>query len=195
MGMYVDSKTAYALCKKEMQKPYFVDKSEILKEMIRLIEEGGDYICITRPRRFGKTVAANMIAAYFSRLHDAADLFDGLDIAADERYCKYRNRYPAIHISFNDMMPSCSSYGDYIGRIEQQLIVDLEAAFPNIILDKPHSELAAVVNLIYLSARDMYRVEREDKAGKGYVDFIFYPELDLGGGGLYYSGTERGPFA
>ena len=38
------------------------------------------------------------------------------------------------------------------------------------------SELAAVVNLVYLSARDKYRVEREDKAGEGYVDFIFYPE-------------------
>ena len=37
-------------------------------------------------------------------------------------------------------------------------------------------ELSAVVNLVYLSARDKYRVEREDKAGEGYVDFIFYPE-------------------
>ena len=36
-------------------------------------------------------------------------------------------------------------------------------------------ELSAIVNLVYLAARDKYRVEREDKAGKGYVDFIFYP--------------------
>ena len=40
------------------------------------------------------------------------------------------------------------------------------------------TELSAVVNLVYLSARDRYRVEREDKAGTGYVDFIFYPETD-----------------
>ncbi len=38
-------------------------------------------------------------------------------------------------------------------------------------------ELAAVINLVYLAARDRYRVEREDKAGKGYVDFVFYPEV------------------
>ena len=37
-------------------------------------------------------------------------------------------------------------------------------------------ELSAVIHLIYLAARDEYRVEREDKAGKGYADFIFYPE-------------------
>ena len=36
--------------------------------------------------------------------------------------------------------------------------------------------MSAVVNLVYLAARDKYQVEREDKAGKGYVDFIFYPE-------------------
>ena len=41
-------------------------------------------------------------------------------------------------------------------------------------------ELSAVVNLVYLAARDKYRVEREDKAGKGYVDFIFYPERKNG---------------
>lgn len=41
-------------------------------------------------------------------------------------------------------------------------------------------ELSAVVNLCYLSARNKYRVEREDKAGKGFVDFIFYPERKSG---------------
>jgi hypothetical protein len=42
------------------------------------------------------------------------------------------------------------------------------------------SELTVLVSLVYLSARDTYRVEREDKAGKGYVDFIFYPEVNKG---------------
>ena len=40
------------------------------------------------------------------------------------------------------------------------------------------TELSAIVNLIYLSARDIYRVEREDKAGKGFVDFVFYPKRE-----------------
>lgn len=44
MGMYVDNKTVYTLYKKETKKPYFVDKSRILKELF-LSMEGGDYIC------------------------------------------------------------------------------------------------------------------------------------------------------
>ena len=46
------------------------------------------------------------------------------------------------------------------------------------------TELSAVVNLVYLSARDLYRVEREEKAGKGFVDFIFYPETPLAEDGI-----------
>ena len=45
-----------------------------------------------------------------------------------------------------------------------------------ILMYNNETELSAVVNLVYLAARDKYRVEREDKAGKGYVDFIFFPE-------------------
>ena len=44
--------------------------------------------------------------------------------------------------------------------------------------------MSAVVNLVYLAARDIYRVEREEKAGKGFVDFIFYPEFPPAADGI-----------
>ena len=44
--------------------------------------------------------------------------------------------------------------------------------------------MTAIVNLVYLAARDSYRIEREDKAGTGYVDFIFYPETDSRADGI-----------
>ena len=40
------------------------------------------------------------------------------------------------------------------------------------------------MNLVYLAERDLYRVEREEKAGKGFVDFIFYPETNLASDGI-----------
>lgn len=46
------------------------------------------------------------------------------------------------------------------------------------------TDLTALLNLIYLAARDSYRIEREDKAGIGYVDFIFYPEVDKKADGI-----------
>ena len=65
MGVYFNSTAAYTLYKSETVKPYFVDKTLILKELFPLVEEGNNYLCITRPRRFGKTVMANMIASFF----------------------------------------------------------------------------------------------------------------------------------
>lgn len=93
MGMYIDSKTAYLLYQNETKKPYFVDKSMLLKELFPLIEEGGEYICITRPRWFGKTVMANMISAFFNRSYDSADIFENLQIAEDKNYAlKFKGR-------------------------------------------------------------------------------------------------------
>ena len=65
MGVYLNSKTAYTLYKSETEKPYFVDKTKMLEELFPLVQTGNNHICITRPRRFGKTVAANMISAFF----------------------------------------------------------------------------------------------------------------------------------
>lgn len=65
MGVYLNSGTARTLYKNETQKPYFIDKSLLLEELFPFVKEGSNYICITRPRRFGKTVMANMIAAFF----------------------------------------------------------------------------------------------------------------------------------
>lgn len=57
MGVYLNSRNAYTLYKDETAKPYFVDKTRMLEEIFPLLRQGSSYICITRPRRFGKTMA------------------------------------------------------------------------------------------------------------------------------------------
>lgn len=147
MGMYLDSKNAYALYKKETGKPYFIDKSRMLKELIVLAGEGEDAVCITRPRRFGKTVAANMTAAFFSRAADASALFHNKNIAKEQEYVQYLNQYPVIHIPFNDVMRPCRNYEDYISRIEHQLVQDLKTAWPDAVSNHEESAVAALLNI------------------------------------------------
>lgn len=147
MGIYLDSKTAYALYRKEIRKPYFVDKTKMLEELISVIREGGDNICITRPRRFGKTVAANMIAAFFSRACNSTDLFSALEIGQTQGWEAYANRYPVIHISFNDVMSPCRTYGEYIGQIEGRLLEDLRQSFPGLVGGQETSVVSALLNI------------------------------------------------
>lgn len=131
MGVYLNGTGAYLLYKGETTKPYFVDKSQMLEELFPLVDSGNNHICITRPRRFGKTVMANMIASFFSRGCDAQDVFQNLAIARHAEYNKYRNQFSVIHISFNDITEDCSSYEEYIGQIREQLAEDLKAEYPN----------------------------------------------------------------
>ncbi len=156
MGMYLDSKAAYTLYQRETIRPYFVDKSKMIIELLQLIKEGGGYICITRPRRFGKTVMANMISAFFSRAVDGDALFYTLDIAQEQSYKKYQNKYPVIHIPFNDVLGGCKSYEDYISSIEQQLIADLRASYPDVVPDGEDSAAAALLNIY--NDEDMFQV-------------------------------------
>lgn len=67
MGIYLDGSTAYTLYKSESVKPYFVDKTRMPESLFPFVDEGNNHICITRPRRFGKTVMANMIAAFSAK--------------------------------------------------------------------------------------------------------------------------------
>ena len=136
MGNYLNSKTSYRLYKSEYLKPYFVDKSLLLKELIPLAEAGNNYICITRPRRFGKTVMANMIGAFFGKGCPSGDIFDSLKIAGSEAYLSHLNHHNVIHISLNELPRDCTTYKQYINRIEKRLIKDLKNAYPEFALDE-----------------------------------------------------------
>jgi len=136
MGIYVNSKNACALYKKETVKPYFIDKTQILNELCPLVEEGSNYLCITRPRRFGKTVMANMIAAFFSKGSNSDDVFKNLYIHQSENYQKHINKHTVIHIMFHDLPRNCNSYVQYINRIEEIIIKDLKKEYPGIEIDE-----------------------------------------------------------
>ena len=147
IGIYLNSESAYTLYKSETQKPYFVDKSRMIEELFPLIEEGANHICITRPRRFGKTVTANMISAFFSKAREASDIFDRLKISTSQNYSKYRNQYNVIHISLNDISRQCTTYEEYITRIEQRLVRDLKRAYPQAELDGEESAVDALMEI------------------------------------------------
>ena len=132
MGFYLNSVLPYKRYKKMSATSYFVDKTNILRDLFDCIEEETQYICITRPRRFGKTIMANMIGAFLGKGWDSADVFDNLYISDESRYRKYLNHYNVIYIDFSRLPENCTSYQQYISRISEGLKHDLLAAFPDI---------------------------------------------------------------
>lgn len=132
MGTYLNSITPYTLYKSESLSPYFVDKTLMLRELFPYVSAGNRHICITRPRRFGKTIMANMISSFFQKASDPSDVFDSLAISQVDDYRRYKNQYNVIRIDFSKMPRNCDSYTQYIERIEALLIEDVKEAFPQV---------------------------------------------------------------
>ena len=61
----------------------YVDKTMMIAHINRFIEQGNKYICVSRPRRFGKTIAGNMLSSYYSKGCDSRELFAKFKIASD----------------------------------------------------------------------------------------------------------------
>lgn len=171
MGYYLNSQTAYTLFREEAGQPYFVDKSRMLGELLSCIKNGNRHICLTRPRRFGKTIMANMIASFFAKACDAKRLFDPLAIADSEAYEQYRNKYNVVHVSFNDIPRNCRSYEQYIGRIEDRLMRDLRKEFPEVALREGDALWDAFMEL-YMEHPDVRFVFVLDE-----WDFIFHQDF------------------
>lgn len=133
MGIFLNSGLPFEEYKNIAATRFFVDKSSLIDEILfDITVDGQRYFCMTRPRRFGKSVMANMLGAFFGKAFDAKGIFDSLDIAGSDNYLKYRNQYDVIYIDFSRMPRDCSSYGQYIKRIQDGVNGDLIHAWPEL---------------------------------------------------------------
>lgn len=132
MGIYLNSKTAYYMYKSETAKPYFVDKTKMLEELFPMADGGNNFICITRPRRFGKTMAASMLGAFFTQGYDGEDIFDSLEVSGFAGYKTHLNKYNVIYIDFSEIEDECDSYETYILNIKSLLRADLHEQYPEV---------------------------------------------------------------
>lgn len=161
MGVYLNSRSAYSLFCEDCASTYFVDKTDILAELVPIVSlkenlsersgsnrgTGQKYVAITRPRRFGKTVMANMIASYFGKGIDSHEEFDTLRVSQYPWYKKHLNQHNVIHIVFNEMPDEATNYTQYIKRIKKGLIADLRKVYPDAEIEKDDAIWDALIKV------------------------------------------------
>lgn len=81
-----------------------MDKTGLIGMVNRTIDTAQKLTCISRPRRFGKSFAAQMLCAYYDRSCDSAALFDDLEIAQSGEYRKYLNQYDVIYLDMTNII-------------------------------------------------------------------------------------------
>ncbi|WP_195517340.1 AAA family ATPase [Paraclostridium bifermentans] len=132
MSIYLNTDKSLLNYKKLYRSKYFVDKSLIIEKLNEVIDTSDMYICVTRPRRFGKSSVADMLAAYYSKAVDSKEIFDNLKISEENGYKENLNKYNVITISFNKIPDEYKTYQDYINFIRTGLIEDLKIMYPHI---------------------------------------------------------------
>lgn len=170
MGTYLNSITPYTLYKSESLSPYFVDKTLMLRELFPYVSAGNRHICITRPRRFGKTIMANMISSFFQKASDSSDVFDSLAISQVDDYRRYKNQYNVIRIDFSKMPRNCDSYTQYIERIEALLIEDVKEAFPQVKINEADA-VGDILESIFVQCGEKFIFVLDE------WDFIFHRDF------------------
>ncbi|WP_165046131.1 AAA family ATPase [Adlercreutzia sp. ZJ138] len=113
-----------------VRSPYFVDKSAMISALVPSIATSNMYVCVTRPRRFGKTTNAQMLASFLSRDTQATDLFEQLNITQDKHAMTHCGTHDVVYIDFSALPDECSSYTDYINAIRRGLVRDLHQFAP-----------------------------------------------------------------
>ena len=82
---------------KILNSEIYVDKSQLISYTNRMINTEQAFICNSRPRRFGKSITANMLAAYYSKGCDSEEIFSVLDVSRADDFKKHLNKYDVIH--------------------------------------------------------------------------------------------------
>ena len=88
----------------------FVDKTDFIEKTNALFNTDGNLIAVTRPRRFGKTVTAHMLSAYYSKGYAGQKIFDGLKISENTGFADHLNKYNVIYIDMNSIKDKFISY-------------------------------------------------------------------------------------
>lgn len=167
----MNSISPHIMYKSECDKPYFVDKSMILQELLPMVKQGNHHVCITRPRRFGKTVMANMIGSFLGKGQDSRAVFSDLLIGKEKETMDHVNKYNVIHISFNEMPRICKSYEQYISRIEKRLIADLQEDYPDCRISDESAVWDALMQVFSVNGNEKFVFVLDE------WDFIFHREF------------------
>lgn len=132
MAICLNTKSAYKDFNMLVHDRYFVDKSAIIEAVSARINTKNRYLCITKPRRFGKTSVLNMLGAYYCKAYDSSELFDGLDISRTDTYTQHLNKYNVINLCLNSLSDKGNTYEDYINLTKNAIRRDLARCYPEL---------------------------------------------------------------
>ena len=181
MGIYVNPGNDILSC--YIESELYVDKSLMIVELNKLLNKNRKFVCMSRARRFGKTMMTNLMSAYYSKDCDSRELFDKLKLSKQEGWDKYLNAVNVIQIDLQSFYSRTKDKSQLIDILQVNVVNELREQFPSIKIPA-NAVIADAISIIhkelgekFVIIIDEYDVLIRDKSVaeslcKEYIDFL-----------------------
>ena len=180
MGIYLNPNNV--LLQRAKKSEIFIDKSMMIAELNKLVDTENNFLCISRPRRFGKSMAGNMISAYYSKGCDSRELFMDLKIAKDKSFEEYLNKLNVIKFDLNAVYRNIKDKSNLIDFITEMVKDELRETFPSVKLYEDDT-LPIAIQRVYAKTGETFAViideydvlvreQVESKLFNAYLEFL-----------------------
>jgi hypothetical protein len=164
----------------------YIDKTSMIAFTNKRIGQEKRFICVSRPRRFGKSMAANMLSAYYCRECDSSQLFSKYNIAKDKSFQVHLNKYDVLFFNMQQFLSGAKTTQNLVPYIQNNVISELKETYGDWV-PQNQDNLALVLAKIYSKSTDenkgfiiiidewdcIFREYKDDKiAQKEYLDFL-----------------------
>ena len=134
MGVYLNPGTQ--LFSIAVNSPIYVDKTSMLAKTNALVNTERRYLCISRPRRFGKSMAAAMLCAYYGVGDGNRELFEKLKLSQCPEWDKYLGKFDVIRLVMTNFIGQTKQMENVVGRIAMRVLDELHEAYPEVRYDE-----------------------------------------------------------
>lgn len=181
MGSYLNPGSD--LFEMALKSQIFVDKSGLIEKTNRCLRTLQRYMCVSRPRRFGKSMGVDMLAAYYDRSVDTKELFHDLKISSTEGYEKHLNQYDVLKINMQEFLSATSDIESMMRMVSEYLIYDLKEQYTKVRF-RDEKNLVQVMKDIYNYTKHPFVIlidewdclfreyQQDQEAQKKYLDFL-----------------------
>lgn len=104
----------------------YVDKTGLIKHTNSVLDTEQRFICVSRPRRFGKTMAAQMLLAYYCKAYDSSNLFHGLTIENDITFRCHLNHYDVLFLDMQRFLSRAKSPQKLVPYLQKAVLSELK---------------------------------------------------------------------
>ena len=146
MGIYVNPGNTKFI--KKLNSKIYVDKSLMINELNELIETDDGFVCMSRARRFGKTMMTNLMSAYYSKNCDSREIFERLKLSKQEGWDRYLNSINVIQIDLQSFYSDAKDKSQTIQILQNNVVEELREQFPNVEVPTS-SSIAKALSIIH----------------------------------------------